>query len=166
MMTPAPSPEIVVYTLPWCPHCSRAKALLSRRGLRFGEIDVSGWSGFRRRLGELTGGRTVPQIVIDGRPVGGADRLGALDRAGILAALGAGEQFPIARVRRRLTPRSLMRAVSARVRGRGRVSAVEELVVMLDLSGQVVSAREISDTEKGVADGEGMFRPAGRHRHA
>lgn len=112
------APEIMVYTLPRCPHCSRARALLSSRGLSFEEIDVSGWSGFRRDLHELTGGRTVPQIGIDGTPVRGADRPVGLERAGILVALADGETFPIVRVRRRLTLRSVARACDERIASR------------------------------------------------
>lgn len=162
-MDAATSPEIVVYTLPWCPHCTRAKALLHRRGLPFQEIDGSGSADFRRRLVGLTGGHTVPQIVIDGVPIGGADRLAQLDRSGILAAVAAGEPFPITRVHRRLTPRSLARAALARLQGRDRASPVEEFVVRLDVTGRVVSMTKRSKAEKGVADGESMLRPAGGH---
>lgn len=52
---------IDVYTLPWCPHCSRAKALLTRRELRYREVDGSGQDNFRARLLQLTGGTTVPR---------------------------------------------------------------------------------------------------------
>jgi len=156
-------PKIVVYTLPWCPHCTRAKGLLHRRELPFREIDGSGNADFRQRLAALTGGHTVPQIVIDGIPVGGADRLAQLDRAGILAAVAAGEPFPITRVRRRLTPGSLARAARARLPGRRRVSPVEEVVVTLDLTGRVLSKAVRSNAENGLADGEGMFRAAGGH---
>ncbi len=77
---------ITVYTLPTCVHCVRAKALLARRGIRYEEVDVSGVPRFRHWLAEQTGGSTAPQIVIDGIPIGGADRLAGLDRWGILTA--------------------------------------------------------------------------------
>lgn len=105
----------------------------------------------------------MPQIVIDGVPIGGADRLAQLDRAGILAAVADGEPFPITRVRRRVTPRSLARAALARLRGRDRASPVEEVVVSLDVTGRVVSKTKRFKAEKGVADGESMLRPAGGH---
>ncbi len=98
---------ITVYTLPTCVHCVRAKALLARRGVRHEEVDVSGVPRFRHWLEEQTGGRTVPQIVIDGIPIGGADRLARLDRRGILSAIAENEQFPIAREQRRTSPHSL-----------------------------------------------------------
>lgn len=115
--------EITLYTLPWCGHCARAKALLRRRGLRFHEIDGSGVPDFRRRLTVLTGGFTVPQIVIDGQPIGGGDRLAALDRLGVLSAIARGEQFPIVREMRRISPRSLVRWAAARAHRRHDVSA-------------------------------------------
>lgn len=102
--------EITVYTLPGCPHCVRARALLRRRGLAFREVDGTEMPDFRARLGDLTGGFTVPQIVIDGTPIGGADRLASLDRAGVLAAIADREPFPITRERRRSSPRLLARS--------------------------------------------------------
>ena len=106
-MTGAQTPdEITVYTLPWCAHCARAKRLLRRRGIAFQEVDGSGVADFRRGLAELTGGFNVPQTVIVGEPIGGADQLAALDRMGVLAAIATGEQFPITRELRRISPRS------------------------------------------------------------
>lgn len=88
-----PPAQITVYTLPGCVHCARARALLRRRKLPFDEIDGRGARDFRRQLATLTGGSTVPQIVIDGEPIGGADRLASLDLLGVLGAIATGEQF-------------------------------------------------------------------------
>ena len=76
--------EIKVYSTTWCPSCVHAKRLLSDRGLEYEEINIDekGWS--RDDLFELTGGRTVPQIMIDEKPVGGYNDLVQLDRAGDL----------------------------------------------------------------------------------
>ena len=76
--------EIKVYSTTWCPSCVYAKRLLSDRGLEYEEINIDekGWS--RDDLFELTGGRTVPQIVIDEKPVVGYNDLVQLDRAGDL----------------------------------------------------------------------------------
>ncbi len=133
--------EITVYTLPWCPHCARATALLKRRGVGFQEVDGSGIPDFRGRLAELTGGFTVPQIVIDGTPIGGADQLAGLDRAGVLTAIARREPFPITRERRRSSPRRLARWAAARMRGRRDVSPVQRIDVKLDRAGRVVEAR-------------------------
>jgi len=80
--------EITIYTTQSCPYCVRAKALLTRKGAAFHEIDVSMDSALRQEMTQLSGGRrTVPQIFINGRHVGGSDDLAALDQAGKLDAL-------------------------------------------------------------------------------
>ena len=76
-----------MYTTRWCGYCVRAKALLESKRLPFEEIVLEGEPGFRERLQELTGGWTVPQIVIDGEPVGGYTELWRLDRDGRLDEL-------------------------------------------------------------------------------
>ncbi len=81
--------RIRVYTTEWCGYCVRAKALLKQRGLEFEEIRLDDDPTFRSRLEELTGGWTVPQIVIDDRPIGGYSELWQLDRAGALEKLAA-----------------------------------------------------------------------------
>jgi glutaredoxin 3 len=73
-----------MYTTRWCGYCVRAKALLDRKGLFYEEIELDDDPDFRRHLLELTGGWTVPQILIDGRPIGGYTELAGLDRAGLL----------------------------------------------------------------------------------
>ena len=80
---------IQMYTTGWCGYCVRAKALLEQRGLDFEEIRVDEDPNFRTKLQELTGGWTVPQIVIDGKPIGGYAELWQLDRAGELEKLAA-----------------------------------------------------------------------------
>jgi glutaredoxin 3 len=80
---------VQMYTTRWCGYCVRAKALLESRGIEFDEIELDDDSGFRQRLMELTGGWTVPQIVIDGQPIGGYTELWQLDRRGELENLAA-----------------------------------------------------------------------------
>ena len=70
-------------------YCVRAKTLLESRGISFEEISLDDDPDFRRRLLDLTGGWTVPQIVIDGRPIGGYTELWQLDRSGELEHLAA-----------------------------------------------------------------------------
>jgi glutaredoxin 3 len=77
-------PRILVYTTQWCGFCHAAKAFLERKGLPYEEIDIGRDPAFRQRLVDLTGRWTVPQIVIDGEPVGGYTELRALDRHGEL----------------------------------------------------------------------------------
>ena len=81
-------PHIVVYSQPFCGYCSAAKRLLDGKGAAFTEIDVMAEAGRRAEMVERSGGRrTVPQIFIDGRHVGGYDDLSALDRSGELDRL-------------------------------------------------------------------------------
>ena len=65
-------------------YCVRAKALLESRGIEYEEISLDDDPAFRRKLFDLTGGWTVPQILIDGRPIGGYTELWRLDRDGRL----------------------------------------------------------------------------------
>jgi glutaredoxin 3 len=80
---------IQMYTTRWCGYCVRAKALLESRGIAFEEISLDDDPAFRQRLLDLTGGWTVPQIVIDDRPIGGYTELWQLDRSGELERLAA-----------------------------------------------------------------------------
>lgn len=77
-------PEVILYTTPFCPYCHRAKRLLDNKGVPFTDIGVMGKPKLRREMEALSGGYTVPQIFIDGEPVGGSDELVALERAGKL----------------------------------------------------------------------------------
>lgn len=76
--------RIQVYTTRWCGYCVRAKALLDSKRLPYEEISLDDDPGFRRNLYELTGGRTVPQILIDGTAIGGYTELWRLDKSGAL----------------------------------------------------------------------------------
>ena len=78
------STRVTVYTTDYCPYCVRAKALLDRKGVPYDEVDVSHDDERRAWLVQATGRKTVPQIFIDGRAIGGCDDLYALDRAGEL----------------------------------------------------------------------------------
>jgi glutaredoxin 3 len=82
---------IRIYTTDWCGYCKRAVALLHKKGVAFDEIDAT---NVRDWLVSATGRRTVPQIFIDGVPIGGHDDLVALDRAGELDRILAGERDP------------------------------------------------------------------------
>ena len=75
---------IIVSSTSWCQPCKLAKKLLYERALDYQEIDIEekGWS--REDLFEITGGRTVPQIVINDDTIGGYDDLIRLDQEGKL----------------------------------------------------------------------------------
>ena len=88
-------PAIDVYTTRFCPYCRAAKALLDRKGATYNEIDVGGGFALRETMIRRASGRTtVPQIFIGNVHVGGSDDLHALERAGKLDALLAGEGQP------------------------------------------------------------------------
>jgi glutaredoxin 3 len=80
-------PKITVYTTPWCPYCHSAKALLKKKGVAFEEIDVQDPALRQQMMLKSQGRRTVPQIFIGDRHVGGSDDLHELDRRGGLDAL-------------------------------------------------------------------------------
>jgi glutaredoxin 3 len=79
--------RIQIYTTRWCGYCVRALALLEEKKLEYDEIHLDGDDAFRKILHDLTGGWTVPQILIDGKPIGGYTELARLDRAGELDVL-------------------------------------------------------------------------------
>ena len=79
---------MIVYSTPFCGYCSAAKRLLTAKGADVTEIDVMFEAQSRDEMIERSGGRrTVPQIFIDGRHIGGYDDLAALDERGELDAL-------------------------------------------------------------------------------
>lgn len=81
-------PLVVIYTKASCPFCVAAKDLLRKKGVAFEEIEVTGRPELQQAMSvKADGRRTVPQIFIDGRHVGGCDDLYDLDAAGGLDPL-------------------------------------------------------------------------------
>jgi GrxC family glutaredoxin len=83
--------RVELYTTPSCSFCVRAKRLLEARGIAFREIDVAADAELRAEIIRRTSRRTVPQIFIDGRSIGGFEELAALDAAGGLSELAGDE---------------------------------------------------------------------------
>lgn len=82
------SPQIVMYSTTWCGYCQRARGLLERKGVGVREIKVDEDPSQREVMLHKSGGRrTVPQIFIGERHIGGYDDLAALERAGELDKL-------------------------------------------------------------------------------
>ena len=79
--------EVIVYRTPWCGYCFRVKHLLESKGVPFKEVDVSDDPDQRQWLAEVTHQRTVPQVFINGKSVGGFDDLARLNRSGELDRL-------------------------------------------------------------------------------
>ena len=82
-------PGITVYTTDPCARCIRAKDLLLRRNLHFEEVNLAKDPVGRRELAMFTGHMTFPQIVIDGRALGGFAELQEADEQGLLEGLAA-----------------------------------------------------------------------------
>jgi glutaredoxin 3 len=83
----ASSRGVVVYTTNYCGYCVRAERLLQDKGIAFEKVNVDGDWEARDWLVEYTGQRTVPQILVHGRPIGGFTELAALSRSGRLDEL-------------------------------------------------------------------------------
>lgn len=138
-----------MYTLPGCVYCEMARRRLRRKSVAFSEQPVERLAHRRETLMERTGGWTAPQIVIGARPIGGADALARLDRAGVLDELLAGARFPRAVVRRRLAPgralRWMLRTPSGRAGGPWAVR-----VEVLDEDGRRLERRPAPTLEAAV----------------
>ena len=73
-------PTVEIYTTPICPFCIQAKRLLDKKKVPYTEINVMLHPGKRKEMTKRSnGGHTVPQIFIDGKPIGGCDDLFELD---------------------------------------------------------------------------------------
>lgn len=79
--------RVEIYTTPVCPYCVQAKRLLRERGIAYEEFDVADDADLRASVMERSGRRTVPQIFIEGRSIGGFEELATLDASGELATL-------------------------------------------------------------------------------
>jgi thioredoxin reductase (NADPH) len=90
--------HIEIYTKHWCPYCDRAKALLQSKGIAYEEIDVTQNPDREHEITQRSQRRTVPQIFINGTPVGGSDDLAVLNASGELDRMvGSGDPDDVAR---------------------------------------------------------------------
>ena len=78
---------VKIYSTSWCPSCVFAKRLLEEQNIPFEEINIEELGMSREDLGELTGGMTVPQIVINNQSIGGYEDLLQLNQSGKLKKL-------------------------------------------------------------------------------
>ncbi len=79
--------RIEIYTKNYCPFCHRAKALLDSKGVSYKEIEISLDEARQLEMRTRSGRRTVPQVFIDNRHIGGSDDLDAANRNGLLDEL-------------------------------------------------------------------------------
>ena len=84
-------PKVTVYTKENCPFCVRAKRLLDAKGVAYQEVRVEGRDDLRTWLAETSGQKTVPQVFVGDRPLGGFSDIDALDREGKLDPILRGE---------------------------------------------------------------------------
>ena len=78
---------ILMFAKAWCPYCDRARALLQSKNISFDEIDIEARPEQREEMIRRSGRRTVPQIFIGERHIGGSDELHELDVSGGLEPL-------------------------------------------------------------------------------
>ena len=79
--------SVTIYTRDGCGYCTRAKSLLTSKGVDFTEFNATEKPEYRQEMMTKSGGMTFPQIFIGEQHVGGCDDLHALDRSGKLDAL-------------------------------------------------------------------------------
>ena len=79
--------SVIIYMTNWCPYCRNAKTLLNNKGVSYEELNIDELGMTRDELYDLTGGRTVPQIIINKNSIGGFDDLFALHQSGDLDGL-------------------------------------------------------------------------------
>lgn len=78
---------VKIYTKTYCPYCVKAKRLLESKGIAFEEVNIENDPDFAQQLFAQTGFRTVPQIFVGEKCIGGCDDLYALDAQGALDEL-------------------------------------------------------------------------------
>jgi glutaredoxin 3 len=86
------SVAVTLYGTTWCPYCARARQLLASKGIVVTEIDIDDDGALREQMMARSGRRTVPQIFIGNKHVGGCDDLYALEDAGKLDELLKGAE--------------------------------------------------------------------------
>lgn len=79
--------NVEIYTKAYCPYCHRAKALLDSKGIEYKEYEVSRSEALQQKMRERSSRRTVPQVFINGKHVGGSDDLAAANQSGLLDKL-------------------------------------------------------------------------------
>ena len=79
--------KLEIYSKDWCPYCAKAKALLRSEGIGYEEFDVTHDKEREQEMVDRSGRRTVPQLFLDGQPLGGYDDLAKLHGQGLLKSM-------------------------------------------------------------------------------
>lgn len=111
---------------------------------------MAGTPGFRDQLLKCTGRGTVPQILIDAEPIGGADDLARLDRCGVLIARLTHQSFPRPVLTRRLSPWRIVRWVLTAPVG-GTCGPWQHTVELIDRDGRAVERVRVGSEVEGRA---------------
>jgi glutaredoxin 3 len=80
-------PQVIIYTTSYCPYCSGVKAFMQSKNVEFEEVDVTNDPTRRAEMERMSSRRTVPQVFVDGIPIGGFDDVRRLDASGELNRL-------------------------------------------------------------------------------
>lgn len=144
--------KIEVYSKEWCPYCKKAKAFLKSKGLKFEEIDIEAGNNYEL-MQQRTGGKTVPQIILDDQSLGGYDDLIELEKKGEFNKLLGREVKDLSTKEWELViigagPAALNAALYAARKG------IDLLLLTRDIGGQVITTNEI-DNYLGKADTTG-----------
>ena len=75
---------VIIYSAKWCGPCKIAKSILDSKGINYKEIDIEDENISRQKLKEITGGYTVPQIIINNKIIGGYNELLKIEQNGKL----------------------------------------------------------------------------------
>ncbi len=81
------SVPVIMYSTRFCPYCMQARSLLDSKNVAYDDVGVDGQPELRRKMIELSGRHTVPQIWIGEQHIGGFDDLYLLERQGQLEKL-------------------------------------------------------------------------------
>lgn len=135
--------KIEVYSKDWCPYCKKAKAFLKSKGLSFTEIDINEKDNYEV-MQKRTGGKTVPQIIINDQSLGGYDDLIELENKGEFNQLIGRESKDLSTKEWELIilgagPAALNAALYAARKG------IDLLLLTKDIGGQVITTNEIDN---------------------
>ncbi|SIQ08041.1 glutaredoxin 3 [Halanaerobium kushneri] len=135
--------KIEVYSKNWCPYCKKAKAFLKSKGLSFTEIDINEKDNYEV-MQKRTGGKTVPQIIINDQSLGGYDDLIELENKGEFNQLIGRESKDLSTKEWELIilgagPAALNAALYAARKG------IDLLLLTKDIGGQVITTNEIDN---------------------
>ena len=83
--------KIIIYGTTWCPSCVSAKRFFDEMDLNYDEINIEKENISREQLAEITGGHTVPQIVINDQCIGGFSELLSVNQSGKLKEILSSE---------------------------------------------------------------------------